>query len=204
MNVFQAAKGAGMIAVAEWLGFQVKRGGAGRGMICCPFHQERTPSMALYEEPGNNHYYCFGCHAHGDTTNLYVQARGGRPVDAAKEICRAFGIGYDTGYAPQRDEPARQHAPDERQLDRQVLAAAVEEMRRARVTAMREFQLRCHEQLISMIQMDQEDSAEYARTLFTGARALEEAERWDAMDTEGLIEEIREVVEETNGKGAGR
>lgn len=30
--------------------------------ICCPFHNERTPSMAVYDD----HYHCFSCGAHGD------------------------------------------------------------------------------------------------------------------------------------------
>ena len=30
--------------------------------ICCPFHDEKTPSMHIYPD----HYYCFGCGAHGD------------------------------------------------------------------------------------------------------------------------------------------
>lgn len=35
-----------------------------KGFVCCPFHQEKTPSMKVYK--GNNGYYCFGCGASGD------------------------------------------------------------------------------------------------------------------------------------------
>lgn len=33
--------------------------------ICCPFHQEKTPSMVIY--PKTNTWYCFGCGATGDS-----------------------------------------------------------------------------------------------------------------------------------------
>lgn len=32
------------------------------GFICCPFHEEKTASMKIYQDS----YYCFGCGAHGD------------------------------------------------------------------------------------------------------------------------------------------
>lgn len=32
------------------------------GFICCPFHEEKTPSMKIY----GRDYHCFGCGAHGD------------------------------------------------------------------------------------------------------------------------------------------
>lgn len=35
-----------------------------KGFICCPFHNEKTPSMKIY--PKSNTYYCFGCGASGD------------------------------------------------------------------------------------------------------------------------------------------
>src|SRR3990167_7896713 len=35
-------------------------------MVCCPFHQERTPSLALYSD----HYHCFSCGAHGPLDDL--------------------------------------------------------------------------------------------------------------------------------------
>ncbi|NJM15478.1 MAG: hypothetical protein HC896_08975 [Bacteroidales bacterium] len=33
--------------------------------ICCPFHQEKTPSLVIY--PKTNTWYCFGCGATGDS-----------------------------------------------------------------------------------------------------------------------------------------
>jgi RecA-family ATPase/DNA polymerase I-like protein with 3'-5' exonuclease and polymerase domains len=35
--------------------------------ICCPFHDERTPSLHIYAD---GHYHCFGCGAHGQAQDL--------------------------------------------------------------------------------------------------------------------------------------
>jgi DNA polymerase I-like protein with 3'-5' exonuclease and polymerase domains len=41
-------------------------------MILCPFHGETKPSMRIYPD----HYYCFGCHAHGDHVDWLVKVEG--------------------------------------------------------------------------------------------------------------------------------
>jgi len=41
-------------------------------MILCPFHGETKPSMRIYRD----HYYCFGCGAHGDHVDWLVQVEG--------------------------------------------------------------------------------------------------------------------------------
>lgn len=37
--------------------------------VACPFHPDRTPSMALYPSPQDK-FYCYGCGAHGDSHDL--------------------------------------------------------------------------------------------------------------------------------------
>lgn len=37
--------------------------------ICCPYHQEKTPSCQLYPPP-NAHFHCYGCGAWGDLVRL--------------------------------------------------------------------------------------------------------------------------------------
>ena len=60
---------------AERYGLPVSPGGMAR----CPFHPDRTPSMKLYA----NHFYCFGCGAHGDVIDLTGQLLGLDPGGAA-------------------------------------------------------------------------------------------------------------------------
>lgn len=46
--------------VFERYGYQINS----KGFVCCPFHNEKTPSMKVYQ--GNRGYHCFGCGASGD------------------------------------------------------------------------------------------------------------------------------------------
>ena len=39
----------------------------GLSLAKCPFHADRDPSLRLYTETRTDeHFHCFGCHAHGD------------------------------------------------------------------------------------------------------------------------------------------
>jgi DNA polymerase len=42
------------------------------GKICCPFHDDSTPSLQIYSD----HYHCFVCGAHGDRIDWLVQVEG--------------------------------------------------------------------------------------------------------------------------------
>ena len=42
--------------------------------VCCPFHQERSPSCYIY--PDQQTYHCFGCGAHGDSITLVREQEG--------------------------------------------------------------------------------------------------------------------------------
>lgn len=54
-----------MKEAAEHYGLKIGRS----DMVCCPFHNDRTPSMKLNED----YFYCFGCGAHGDVIDLTAQ-----------------------------------------------------------------------------------------------------------------------------------
>ena len=69
---------------AEYYGLEVNRG----NMVCCPFHNDRTPSMKLNED----YFYCFGCGASGDVIDLTAQLFRLSPADAARKLAADFGI----------------------------------------------------------------------------------------------------------------
>jgi len=52
------------------------------GKVCCPFHEDRTPSLHVYDEPGRG-WYCFGCGRGGSIYDLasLVWKRGARGRD---------------------------------------------------------------------------------------------------------------------------
>ena len=60
-------------------------------MICCPFHDDRHPSMKLNED----YFYCFGCGATGDVIDFVARLFGLSGYEAAKKLAYDFGIDPD-------------------------------------------------------------------------------------------------------------
>ena len=77
---------------------------------CCPFHHEKTPSFSV--TPDKNMYYCFGCHAGGDTIKFIMEMEKVRFPEAIKILARKFGveIKYSSTYKPREsgEEDARE------------------------------------------------------------------------------------------------
>ena len=69
---------------AEYYGLKVNRG----NMVCCPFHNDRTPSMKLNED----YFYCFGCGASGDVIDFVARLFHLPPAEATKKLAEDFGI----------------------------------------------------------------------------------------------------------------
>ena len=88
MNLFESVKAAVTVRqAAEHYGLEVNRG----NMVCCPFHNDRIPSMKLNED----YFYCFGCGAHGDVIDLVARLFNLSSYDAAKKLAYDFGIDPD-------------------------------------------------------------------------------------------------------------
>ena len=67
-NLFTTVKAAVTTRqAAEYYGLKVSR----NGMTCCPFHDDRHPSMKVDER-----YYCFGCHETGDVIDFTARLFG--------------------------------------------------------------------------------------------------------------------------------
>ena len=85
MNLFDTVKSAITPRMAaERYGLPIRQG----NMICCPFHDDRMPSLKLNED----YFYCFGCGAHGDVVALIAQLFNIPPAEAAKKLAADFGI----------------------------------------------------------------------------------------------------------------
>ncbi len=84
MNLFALIKeNVAARQAAEMYGLKVTP----KGMACCPFHHDKTPSMKLDER-----YYCFGCGATGDAVDLAMQLQGLSSRDAAERLAFDFGL----------------------------------------------------------------------------------------------------------------
>lgn len=70
---------------AEMYGLKPNRS----GMICCIFHNDKSPSMKV-----DRRYYCFGCGCTGDAIDFTAQLFGLGLKEAAQKLADDFGIAY--------------------------------------------------------------------------------------------------------------
>ena len=92
MNIFEAVKAAVPVRqAAEHYGLKVSR----NGMACCPFHNDRHPSLKLNEE----YFFCFGCGAKGDVIDFAAQMFDLSSYEAAQRLTADFGISTQPGQA---------------------------------------------------------------------------------------------------------
>ncbi len=107
MNVFEAVKQSVTTRqAAEHYGIHVGR----NGMACCPFHNDKTPSMKL-----DRRYHCFGCGADGDVIDFAAALYGLGKKEAAVQLAQDFGLSYEDWKPPgkaKKPKP-RQKSPEE-------------------------------------------------------------------------------------------
>ena len=100
MNQFESVKAAVTLRQsAEHYGLTVSR----NGMTCCPFHEDRHPSMKLNED----YFFCFGCGASGDVIDFTARLFGISLKDAAEKLAADFGISADIKPIAIRQNPSR-------------------------------------------------------------------------------------------------
>ena len=88
MNVFGTVKTSiNTREAAEHYGIEVNR----YGKALCPFHNDRHPSMVVYDD----HYHCFACGEHGDVIDLVANLYGLPVLDTANKLANDFGISQD-------------------------------------------------------------------------------------------------------------
>ena len=73
--------------VAEFYGHSVSRS----GMMVCPFHPDKNPSMKVDEN-----FICFGCGARGDVIRFTEKLFGLDPYDAACKIIQDMALNIST------------------------------------------------------------------------------------------------------------
>ena len=81
---------------AEYYGLKVER----NGMACCPFHDDKHPSMKI-----DQNYYCFGCGAKGDATNYVAEMFGLSQLEAAKKMIQDMQLPIEIKKACKRGMP---------------------------------------------------------------------------------------------------
>lgn len=88
MSIYETVKAAISVKdAAEQYGLKVNR----NGMTCCPFHDDRHPSLKLNED----YFYCFGCGATGDVIDFTARLFGLSSYEAAQKLVADFGLDPD-------------------------------------------------------------------------------------------------------------
>ena len=99
-NIFQDVKDrVTTIQAARAYGFDVKR----TGMMCCPFHDDRTPSMKV-----DKRFHCFGCGEDGNVIDFTAKVFGLSPIEAAQKLAEDFNIPYEK---PEKNKTKKKPIP---------------------------------------------------------------------------------------------
>ncbi|PWY58219.1 DNA primase [Blautia sp. BCRC 81119] len=93
-NVFEAVKqSVSTREAAAFYGIEVKR----NGMACCPFHDDKNPSMKV-----DQRFHCFGCGEDGDVIDFTAKLFDLSTKEAAEKLAQDFGLIYDSQAPPRR------------------------------------------------------------------------------------------------------
>jgi hypothetical protein len=85
MTIYETIKAAISVKqAAEHYGLKVSC----NGMTCCPFHNDRHPSLKLNED----YFFCFGCGAKGDVIDLVARLFNLSNYEAAQKLASDFGL----------------------------------------------------------------------------------------------------------------
>ena len=85
MTIYETIKAAISVKqAAEHYGLKVSR----NGMACCPFHNDRHPSLKLNED----YFFCFGCGAKGDVIAFVARLLDLSSYEAAQKLAADFGL----------------------------------------------------------------------------------------------------------------
>ena len=92
-------------AVAEFYGYKVNR----NGMMCCPFHKDKTPSLK-----DDQNFICFGCQEKGDVIDFAAKLFGLSPYEAAGKLIADMGLTVTAENRPDVQPGTRKRAKRER------------------------------------------------------------------------------------------
>ena len=110
-NVFEVVKqSVSTREAAAFYGIEVKR----NGMACCPFHDDKNPSMKV-----DQRFHCFGCGEDGDVIDFTAKLFNLSPKEAAEKLAQDFGLIYDSQAPPRRRYVRQKNEAQKFREDRQ-------------------------------------------------------------------------------------
>lgn len=113
MNLFQEVKEAVTTReTASFYGIEADR----KGMVCCPFHNDHTPSMKL-----DKRYHCFGCGEDGDVINFVAKLFGLSQYDAAIKLVNDMDILVSEENLPRSKKKNGKESKEEKEKKARVI-----------------------------------------------------------------------------------
>lgn len=190
MNLYKLVKQVSCNDAAEYLKLKGKRTGAGKGMWCCPFHEDKNPSMACFDS--DNRFYCFSCHARGDAADLFAKVCNMAPIDAARAVLYTFNIKVPLGqkYTPPAgcDRPQGKTALVRKDMVERIVRLVRLEYRDAVVLLLNG---QAEGMTAAMEKSPDTEGWVWAHALQRACKVQEEVARWQGMSDEDVREEIR-------------
>lgn len=83
---------ADIVDIARHLGITIGKRETSYTTAICPFHDDRTPSLALYRDVGRPHYFCFACGAQGGLLDLVEKKRRGTRAEGLRWLAEEVGV----------------------------------------------------------------------------------------------------------------
>lgn len=99
--------------ISQYVPLQKK---GGRYFGCCPFHNEKTPSMCV----NNGWYHCFGCGASGDVVKFVMEMESVSFYDAVKILADKVGMQLPEVKLDPKFAQKKEHSEALKQLMRDV------------------------------------------------------------------------------------
>ena len=101
---------------AEGYGIKVNK----KGMACCPFHDDKTPSMSIKEN-----FHCFGCQESGDVIDFTAKLFEINTKEAAIKLVQDFNLPVSI-----EDKPVDKRAAEKARKEREAKKREKEEYER--------------------------------------------------------------------------
>ena len=176
---------------AKMYGLSVQR----NGMARCPFHNDTHPSMKLYDD----HFYCFACGAHGDVIDLTAKLLGLNFKETVHRLAVDFGISPNDD-PPAAVKPQRPHVSQFRRDELLCLSTLTEYERLLRFWK-QEYapsvpDTPIDDRFVEACQML--ETIEYLADFLCAASLEERVKAVDELIQNGLMEKLRNRLEEVN------
>ena len=100
--------------VARRLGCSIRKMGV-VSKTHCPWHEDKNPSLTLYERTDENRCYCFSCGKGGSVIDYVMQQEHWSFQEACQWLSNEFGITTQPAWQaprPQPKEPVKPTTPD--------------------------------------------------------------------------------------------